>query len=137
MLHACSNLRRAGATSLEFALVLLAFLVLLLGIVDVSRYLYTLQAMSDLASRAARAGVAGTLAAQSCQDVSSSPLPFTVPPLLDPATQLCVTIGNDTASGATTITATVTSPYTSTLIGNAGLSTTSDSPMSVTTELKY
>lgn len=106
----------AGTTSLEMAVILSAFLVLLLGITDVARYLMTLQSVDYLATTAARAGVASATFALgstsgSCPTVASSTLPFTAPPFLDPATTLCVI--QTTATGGTVVTAQASAPFVS------------------------
>lgn len=134
------RLGRAGTSSLEFAIILLAFLILLLGTTDVARYLFTLQSMQTLANQAARYGSLPTNSTSylspSCP-VDLTALPFTPPPFLDSSAQLCVAIGNDATSGASTVTATVTSSFTAFTPGFSALTTTGVSTLSVATELKY
>ena len=48
---------RAGASSIEFALVALIFLFLLVAISDIARYLFMVQSMQLLATQAARATI--------------------------------------------------------------------------------
>ena len=51
------NERQAGATVIEFALVLIVFLVFLLAIVDFSRLLFTINAANEAARQGARYAV--------------------------------------------------------------------------------
>jgi Flp pilus assembly protein TadG len=48
---------RRGATAVEFALIGVIFFILLLGIIDLGRYFYTLQSVRALAADAARAAM--------------------------------------------------------------------------------
>jgi TadE-like protein len=112
------RLGTAGTTSLEMAAVMVAFLTLLLGAMDLGRYLFTVQSIQALVGQAERAGVVGNLllgSGSSCPLVSSIPtstLGFTPPPFLDPGATLCVT-NNGNVSAIVTVTVTVTSPFTS------------------------
>lgn len=122
--------RNAGTASLELALVLIGFLMLLLGTIDIARYLFTMQTVSFLADRAARAAVVNSSFAlgsvgESCPTVSGSTLPFTAPPF-DPATTMCV-LQNETASqsGGYVVTVTVSAPFTSVTPGLSALTGTS------------
>jgi Flp pilus assembly protein TadG len=146
MLHVFNSaLRRrigaAGTTSLEFALILQAFLLLMLGTTDVARYLFTLQSMQTLADQAARAGTlptssAGYLSPQSCTALTSTTLPFSPPPFLDSSAQLCLVLGTDTASGANTVTATVTANFSAVTPGLSTLTSTTNG-LTVATILKF
>jgi Flp pilus assembly protein TadG len=53
-------LGKLGTTSLEFALVLASFLWLLLGTIDIARYLYTVQALIGLMGEAGRVALMDT-----------------------------------------------------------------------------
>jgi hypothetical protein len=130
--------RRSGATSLETALVLLAFLMLLLGVIDVARYLFALQSLDDLANRAVRAGIASdTLVlghgGSACPLAATAGLPFTLPPFLDPATTVCIVQG--TISGSRVVTVTVTSPFSAVTPGLSAL--TSSGAMTQTVQMAY
>jgi len=86
---------RAGVSSLELALVLVAFLLLITGIFDVGRYLFTIQSMVTLMNDAARyemvlANFASTvqpegISAWTGKTGSAILPPVAVPPLIDGA----------------------------------------------------
>jgi Flp pilus assembly protein TadG len=119
---------------MEMALVVLGFLTLLLGGMDIARYIFTVQSMDYVAGEAVRAAMIGTLSPQSATLVSATPLPFTTPPFLDPATQLSVTPSIDANNGATIVTVTVTAPFT---VVTPGLGALTSSNLTVTTQLEY
>ena len=84
--------RVTGTTSVEFALVLVAFLWLLLGTIDLARYFYTVQALVGLLSEAGRVSLMdpgwGPCGNDSWTDIA------TISPLLDTSqVYLCVDQG--------------------------------------------
>jgi Flp pilus assembly protein TadG len=96
---------RAGATSLELALVTVAFLTLLVGSMDLGRYYLVAHSIRTAASEAARAALLDTT--MSDCDTPKAKVSALVP-LLDPtALSVCVT-QFPFVSGVNTITATVT-----------------------------
>lgn len=122
------SLGRAGSASLETALVLLAFLTLLFGAMDLGRYLLTIQSMQTLLGMAQRAAVVGNYSIGStgdCPLVSSisTSMPFTPPPFLDPTTTLCVISTANSGSG-TLVTIQVSSAFTSYTPGLSALTGT-------------
>ena len=97
---------RRGATSLEFALVGMPFLMLLLGGMEVARYAYTVEAVHNYAARAVRAALVyvGTDTTNRC--LNALPLSLTASPGLDqarltPAAARCV---RDSKTGVLTVT---------------------------------
>lgn len=84
-------------SSLEFAFILPAFLVLLMGTIDVARYLYTVQALVGLMGEAGRVAImAGHPDWPQCPNQASNwwPQTATIAPLLDANNvYLCITPG--------------------------------------------
>jgi Flp pilus assembly protein TadG len=85
-----TRLGKAGTTSIEFALILVWFLWLLLGTIDIARYLYTVQALVGLMGEAGRVALTnpnfGPCGPNSWTQIA------TIAPLLDAnAVNLCVT----------------------------------------------
>jgi hypothetical protein len=100
----------AGTTSVEFAIILLAFLWLLLGTIDLARYFYTVQAVVGLMSEAGRVSLMdpewGPCGNNSWTDIA------TISPLLDSnQVNLCVSQGL-AGVGVNTVKVTVTYPFT-------------------------
>lgn len=116
---------------------MLAFLMLLFGIIDVARYLFTLQSMDALANRAVRAGVANSTfalgGAGACPVVSAGSLPFPLPPFLDPNTTLCVI--QTVATGGNVVTVTVAAPFDAVTPGLSAL--TGPAAMTQTVQMTY
>lgn len=109
-----SNRRRgsggAGTTTLEFALVLLSFLWLVMGTIDIARYFFMVQGVLGVMSEAGRVSLMdpnwGPCGTDSWDDIAS------IAPLLNPSqVYLCVTQGY-VGSGPTTVSVTVTYPFT-------------------------
>lgn len=101
---------RAGTTSLEFALILTAFLWLVLGTIDIARYFFMVQGVLGVMSEAGRVSLMdpdwGPCGTDTWDNIGS------VAPLLNPAqVYLCVTQGY-VGSGPTTVSVTVTYPFT-------------------------
>ena len=100
---------------------MLAFFIVLLGCMDLGRYLLSLHAMRALVGQAQHAGVASGLAIGSISGTTCSGtlvsslgavLPFTPPGGLDPETMLCVTSNKNLLVGAVTVQVIVQSPFT-------------------------
>jgi Flp pilus assembly protein TadG len=112
---------RRGASSLEFALICGPLMALVLGTIELSRYLITLTSVRTVAAEAARTA---TLRGSQNMNAGSSPctnLGGTLAvagartPFLNPAS-LTVTMGGcATNAGVTTVTITVTYPFAFTL----------------------
>jgi hypothetical protein len=131
--------RTAGTSSLELALVLVAFLMLLLGTMDIARYLFTMQSVGYLVDRAVREGVLNSSYAMGAQGgpcplVSSQTLHFATPPFMDPGTTMCV-IQTGNTGGGTLVTVTVTSPFVSFTPGLSAL--TSTTQLTETLQMTY
>jgi len=112
----------AGVTSLEVAIIFGIFIVLMFSIIDLSRYLFSQQALTTLVSATARQGFAGTL-----PDLCDGTLPTQTPklvanfaPLLEATRitnfQMCVSTnsgdGVTQPAGATVLTVTATYNFT-------------------------
>jgi Flp pilus assembly protein TadG len=112
---------RRGASSLEFALIGVPLMALLLGTIELSRYLITLDSVRTVAMEAARAA---TLRGNQNMNAGSAPctnlsgalaVAGARTPFLNPAS-LAVTMSGCATSGAiTTVTITVTYPFAFTL----------------------
>jgi len=79
----CARLGRRGALSLEFGLVALPFLMLLLGGIELARYVYTTEAVDSHANatlRAALVYVGGDSASRCLSDLSTAITRPTLPP---------------------------------------------------------
>jgi len=106
----CRRGSDAGTTSVEFALILVAFLWLLLGIIDLSRYFYTVQAVVGLLGEAGRVSLMDP-DWQPCGTASWSDA-ATIAPLLDASqVYVCVTQGPG-GVGVNTVNVMVTYPFT-------------------------
>ena len=113
---------------MELALIMVSFLALLLGGMDLGRYMLTVQSMQTLLGMAQRAAVVSNYSigsVGSCPLVSSisATAPFTPPPYLDPSTTLCVISTANSGSG-TLVTIQVTSSFTSYTPGLSSLTGT-------------
>jgi hypothetical protein len=130
------RLGRAGATSLELALVLLPFLVLLLGTFDLARYFFTVQAIETLTTDAARYAVVNGNAAVTKPstgpygplgiDTWASETNVPVPALLDPTQgTICISYAATLLGfGVNTVQVTVVYPFTAMLPGLSALNKT-------------
>jgi Flp pilus assembly protein TadG len=112
-------LGRRGSTTLEFALVSLAFLMLLLGTFEVGRYYFTSEAVRTVTAEAARKAMMDfrSSAPSSCPASNSVKTYVTstsarTPFLGSSQLSLTVTCGT-TASGASSITVNVSYPFSS------------------------
>jgi hypothetical protein len=91
MSSAISSRRRAsrGTVSVEFALVGASFMLLALGTIQVSLYVFTQQSLELLTGTVARAAVVGTVGAACPATLPSS---IAIPPILAPARlTVCIT----------------------------------------------
>jgi Flp pilus assembly protein TadG len=116
---------RSGIASLEFALILMPFMVLLIAVFDIGRYLFTVQAMTTLMMNAERAiMISPGLGSQPLCGVTvaswTSMMGITPPPLLDP-TQGTICINTISPQGVYQIQVTVTYPFAADLPGLSGL----------------
>ena len=102
-------------SSLEFAFILPAFLVLLMGTIDVARYLYTVQALVGLMGEAGRVAImAGHPDWPQCPNQASNwwPQTATIAPLLDANNvYLCITPGGGSGAGPLTMSVQVSYPF--------------------------
>ncbi len=115
MSPACSRRRRRrlgrrGATSIEFALISIAFLTLLIGAMDLGRYFLIEHSLRSVVSEALRAALADTT-------LSGCSAPWTkvgaITPMLDPSLiTLCVT-QNPNTYGKITVTVNVSYTFAS------------------------
>lgn len=98
MSSAINRLRRdrSGTAALEFAVIAPALLLVLLGTMEVSRYLFTEQSLELLTGQVARAAVIGTVT-PACP--LTLPASIRVPPLLQSA-NLSVCVTQSTPSGS-------------------------------------
>jgi hypothetical protein len=108
-----------GTTSIELALVLLLFLWLLVGTIDLARYLFTVQAVVGLMGEAGRVSLMNQLwhpcGTDSWADIA------TISPLLDASkVNLCVA-QSGAGVGLNTVTVTVSYPFTPYTPGLSGL----------------
>jgi Flp pilus assembly protein TadG len=130
------RLGRAGATSLELALVLIPFLLLMFGTFDLARYFFTVQAIETLTTDAARYAVINGNAAVTKPstgpygplgiDIWASQTNVPVPALLDPTQgTICIAYGATVAGlGVNRVQVTVVYPFTAMLPGLGALNTT-------------
>ncbi len=115
-------LGRAGSTSIELALVLLSFLWLLLGTIDLARYLFTVQSVVALMSEAGRVSLMDPSWAP--RGVNSWSQIATIAPLLDPA-QVSLDVSQGfTGVGPVYVYVTVSYPFTAFAPGLSGLNGT-------------
>jgi Flp pilus assembly protein TadG len=101
---------KLGTSSLEFAMILPAFLWLLLGTIDVARYLYTVQALIGLMGEAGRVAIMNPNFGQ-CPGSNSNwwPQIATIAPLLDANNvNLCV---SEPSAGTGALTVSVSVSY--------------------------
>jgi Flp pilus assembly protein TadG len=93
----------AGATSVEFALVAVAFLTLLIGTMDLGRYYLIEHSLHSVVSEAARAALVDTTLF-GCDTAKARVIAIT--PALDPKLlELCVTQNPNTGVNVVTVTA--------------------------------
>ncbi|MGA3399361.1 MAG: TadE family protein [Acetobacteraceae bacterium] len=112
----------AATTSVEFALVLTAFLWLLLGTIDLARYFLTVQAVVGLLGEAGRVSLMDPNWAP-CGNNSWTDI-ATISPLLDASqVYLCVYQG-ESGVGPNTVSLTVSYPFTPYTPGLGGLAGT-------------
>ncbi|HTC07806.1 MAG TPA: TadE family protein [Acetobacteraceae bacterium] len=106
-------LGKPGTSSIELAFILPAFLWLLLGTIDIARYLYTVQALVGLMGEAGRvATMGGNFDWGQCSN-NWWPQIATIAPLLDANNvTLCVTPGGGSGSGPITMNVQVSYPFT-------------------------
>lgn len=113
------------------ALVLASFLMMLMGGIELGRYLFTLESLQVLAETAGRYGVVNGWGTQSdaCTAagdlISNQSLPagIAVPPFVDPqVTTLCV--GTDLNDGVISVSVLATASFTSYIPGVTGLTGT-------------
>ncbi len=98
-------------TSMEVALCFGLFVMLVFGVMDLSRYFFTRQALTTLVTSTARLGYAGTL---SSQNPSTRTLAAEYAPLLDSDPKvLSLTWNINRSSGVTVLTVNATYNYTS------------------------
>jgi Flp pilus assembly protein TadG len=124
----------SGVASLELALVLVVFMVLLVGTFDLARYFYTVEAMTTLLADAGRYSmIRGSTAITKGGPIPidswiSDPLVTVgIPPLLDPAQgTICIayTESGTLAVGVNTLQVTVIYPFTAMTPGLSALSET-------------
>lgn len=112
---------RQGATSLEFALIGVPLMTMLLGTIDLSRYLITLDSVRTVAAEAARTATlrgnqnmnAGNPACTNLAGALGVEQART--PFLTSSALTVMMAGCGTAAGVTTVTITVTYPFAFTL----------------------
>ncbi len=108
---------RRGATSLEFAIISVVLLTLLLGAVEIARYMFTLEALRTAAAEAARAvtlrGSANMNAGLApCSGLSGDLTGVEVSaPFLNPGALSLTMSGCATNAGVTTVAVTVSHPF--------------------------
>lgn len=98
-----SNARRRGTTTLEFALTGGVFLVIVIAILDLGRYVAVAQSLNTVVALTARAAMIGSVNAGGTCPGSGVTLPTSITasvPLLK-ATSLCVAVTSTTTSGQT------------------------------------
>jgi hypothetical protein len=122
------RLRRAGATSLELAIVFLIFIPMLMSVFDLARYLFTVQSMLTLMMDAGRYGLVrpGSAQLSGTPATWASQTTVTVPPLLDPS-QGCVSLTFNnfvTGNGVNQVMVAVIYPFTASSPWLSGLSNT-------------
>jgi Flp pilus assembly protein TadG len=102
---------RAGVTSLEFALVVVAFFLMLFGVVDVARYFLTWHGLNSVASEAARASQVNnwSFACGHPSSGTAATVAGAAPFLATSQLTLCVVKG--TSTGLTTISVTASYPF--------------------------
>ena len=107
---------RAGVTSLEWALVAATFMLLIVSIFDLVRYVVVLQSVAGVMTEVGRACIISAADAVCGADNAASwPLASTVAPMLDPAQiAIAVQIGSSAgqpAAGTHIIHVTISYPY--------------------------
>ena len=109
-------LGRPGTSSIELAFILPAFLWLLLGTIDIARYLYTVQALVGLMGEAGRVAIMDSNFGNGLPPCSNNYWSqiATIAPLLDANNvSLCVTPASwSSGSGVITVTVSVSYPFT-------------------------
>jgi Flp pilus assembly protein TadG len=115
------GLGRAGVSTLEFALVGVAFLMFLLGGFDLARYIFTVQSMVAVMTQAGRYSLAnptwGPCGVDSWTGIA------TVAPFLD-SSQVNLCVLQTSGTGLSTSTVTVTYPFTAVTPGLTALTGT-------------
>lgn len=127
-MNAHRSRKRAGTSTLEFALVLPLLMLMLIGIVQYSFYFLTSASMQTLVAYAARSAAiqseAGTLATAPTLGTLGA-----VTPALDPAL-VTLTVDQATVSGVTTVTASGSYAYSIPFLPVSV-------PISVTSQISY
>lgn len=138
MSFVCSNRRQravAGVTSLELAACFTLFMVLVLAVVDISRYFMFEYSLWNLAAAAARQGMGDSSLTSGLGGFPSIPATLQSElPMLDPASvTLVVTQPSQVLGGVNTLTVTASTQFTTITPGLSGL----DGKMSVSVTFSY
>jgi hypothetical protein len=115
-------LGKPGTTSIEFALVLVWFLWLLLGTIDIARYLYTVQALVGLMGEAGRVALMDPTWGP--QGTNSWSQIATIAPLLDANQVTLMVYPAQSNVGVNMVTVSVSYPFTPYTPGLAALTQT-------------
>lgn len=138
----------AGVTSLELALVLPVFMILMMAVFDFGRYFYTVQAMTALMTDTARYVMVrnngqsfGPSSISSWVGSTGSPQGVITPFLLDPNQgEITVSFLNQEALpalGVNQVQVTVTTQFTTLTPGLSGLDRTGANPLTMTATYSY